>query len=116
MKTQHFFEWSGDQRRQLVDAESLFDALEGTSEEAFRHRGTMFWREQGGDAEQAGLVKQLVREYLPHLRLDEVSGTTPRPCWSGVTAASKLAPAGRGLDRASPRRSDRRRFCSTIHA
>lgn len=37
------------QRRQLIDAERFFDALETTREEAWRHRGSMFWREQAGN-------------------------------------------------------------------
>lgn len=36
------------QRRQLVDSESLFEALEAAEQEAWRHRGSMFWREQAG--------------------------------------------------------------------
>lgn len=43
-----FVELSEQQRRQLIDAESLFQVLEKTEEEAWRHRGSMFWREQAG--------------------------------------------------------------------
>jgi hypothetical protein len=43
-----FIELSENQRRQLLDAEGLFDALEAAQEEAWRHRGSMFWREQAG--------------------------------------------------------------------
>jgi hypothetical protein len=52
------------QRRQQLDAESVFDAHESTEEEAWRHRGFMFWREVKGrnylvrsmpDARQQGL-------------------------------------------------------------
>ena len=43
-----FFELSEAQRRQLLDAESLFEALEAAEAEAWRHRGSMFWREQSG--------------------------------------------------------------------
>lgn len=43
-----FFELNEAQRRQLIDAESLFEALEAAEEEAWRHRGSMFWREQSG--------------------------------------------------------------------
>lgn len=43
-----FSELSELQRRQLLDAESLFDALEAAQSEAWRYRGSMFWREQAG--------------------------------------------------------------------
>lgn len=43
-----FFELSEPQRRQLLDAESVFEALESAEQEAWKHRGSMFWREQGG--------------------------------------------------------------------
>lgn len=43
-----FFELTEAQRRQLLDAESLFEALEAAEAEAWRHRGSMFWREQAG--------------------------------------------------------------------
>lgn len=43
-----FIELNEAQRRQLVDAESVFEALETAEEEAWRHRGSMFWREQAG--------------------------------------------------------------------
>lgn len=36
------------QRRQLIDAESVYAALEAAEEEAWKHRGYMFWREQSG--------------------------------------------------------------------
>jgi len=41
-------ELSEDQRRQYIDAEALFKALETAKDEAWRHRGSMFWREQSG--------------------------------------------------------------------
>lgn len=41
-------ELSEAQRRQQVDVEGTFEALEATREEAWRHRGSMFWREQSG--------------------------------------------------------------------
>lgn len=47
MKTT-FYELSEAQRRQLLDAESLFELVERTQEEAWAHRGSMFWREQSG--------------------------------------------------------------------
>lgn len=43
-----FFELTEAQRRQLLDAESVFEALESAEKEAWQHRGSMFWREQGG--------------------------------------------------------------------
>ena len=43
-----FIELNEAQRRQLLDAESVFEALETAEEEAWRHRGSMFWREQAG--------------------------------------------------------------------
>lgn len=43
-----FHELNEQQKRQLIDAEMLFSALEQTEAEAIRHRGSMFWREQGG--------------------------------------------------------------------
>lgn len=43
-----FIEMMPEQRRQLLDAESLFDTLESAREEAWRHRGSMFWRDQAG--------------------------------------------------------------------
>ena len=43
-----FLELNESQRRQLMDAESLFDALESAEEGAWNHRGSMFWREQSG--------------------------------------------------------------------
>lgn len=42
------FELNEAQRRQQLDAESLFAALEAAKEEVWRHRGSMFWREQSG--------------------------------------------------------------------
>src|SRR3954470_21754654 len=42
------FELNEGQRRQLLDAESLFEALESADQEAWKHRGSMFWREQSG--------------------------------------------------------------------
>ena len=44
----HFFELNEQQKRQLIDAEMLFAALEQAEVEAIRHRGSMFWREQDG--------------------------------------------------------------------
>lgn len=44
----HFFELNEQQKRQLIDAEMLFSALEQAEAEAIRHRGSMFWREQDG--------------------------------------------------------------------
>lgn len=46
--TLQFFELNEQQKRQLLDAESLFQTLRLTEEEAWRHRGSMFWREQAG--------------------------------------------------------------------
>lgn len=43
-----FFELNEQQKRQLIDAEMLFAALEQTEAEAIRYRGSMFWREQDG--------------------------------------------------------------------
>lgn len=43
-----FFELSEQQKRQLIDAEMLFSALEQAEAEAIRYRGSMFWREQDG--------------------------------------------------------------------
>lgn len=43
-----FQELSEQQKRQLIDAEMLFAALEQAEAEAIRHRGSMFWREQDG--------------------------------------------------------------------
>ena len=43
-----FFELNADQKRQLIDAESVFTALEQAETEALRYRGSMFWREQAG--------------------------------------------------------------------
>lgn len=43
-----FIELTEDQRRQFIDAEAVFSALETAQEEAWRHRGFMFWREQSG--------------------------------------------------------------------
>jgi hypothetical protein len=43
-----FYELSEQQKRQLIDAEILFSALEKAEAEAIRHRGSMFWREQDG--------------------------------------------------------------------
>jgi hypothetical protein len=42
------FELNEAQRRQQLDTESLFTALESAKEEVWRHRGSMFWREQAG--------------------------------------------------------------------
>lgn len=42
------FELNEQQKRQLIDAEMLFSALEQAEAEAIRHRGSMFWREQDG--------------------------------------------------------------------
>lgn len=44
----HFYELNEQQKRQLIDAEMLFSALEQAEMEAIRHRGSMFWREQDG--------------------------------------------------------------------
>ena len=43
-----FHELNEQQKRQLIDAEMLFSALEKAEAEAIRHRGSMFWREQDG--------------------------------------------------------------------
>lgn len=43
-----FFDLSEQQKRQLIDAEMLFSALEQAEAESIRHRGSMFWREQDG--------------------------------------------------------------------
>lgn len=43
-----FFELNEAQKRQLIDAEMLFAALEQAEAQALRHRGSMFWREQDG--------------------------------------------------------------------
>lgn len=43
-----FLELSETQQRQLVDAESVFQALERAEAEAWQYRGSMFWREQAG--------------------------------------------------------------------
>ena len=43
-----FYELSEQQKRQLIDAEILFSALEQAQGDAIRHRGSMFWREQDG--------------------------------------------------------------------
>ncbi len=43
-----FYELNEQQKRQLIDAEMLFSALEQAEAEAIRHRGSMFWREQDG--------------------------------------------------------------------
>lgn len=49
MKTpRHFSELSEEQRRQIIDAEALQQALEAAEDEAWKHRGSMFWREQAG--------------------------------------------------------------------
>lgn len=44
----NFFELSEPQKRQLLDAEMVFTALEQAEAEAIRHRGSMFWRDQDG--------------------------------------------------------------------
>ena len=44
----HFQELGESQKRQLIDAEMLFAALEQAETEALRHRGSMFWRDQDG--------------------------------------------------------------------
>ncbi len=43
-----FFELNEQQKRQLIDAEMLFSALEQAEAQAIRHRGSLFWREQDG--------------------------------------------------------------------
>lgn len=43
-----FHELSEPQKRQLIDAEMFFSALEQAEADAIRHRGSMFWREQDG--------------------------------------------------------------------
>lgn len=43
-----FYELNEQQKRQLIDAEMLFSALEQSEEDAIRHRGSMFWRDQDG--------------------------------------------------------------------
>jgi len=44
-----FVELSEEQRRQYVDAERLFLALEAAEEDAWKYRGSLFWREQAGN-------------------------------------------------------------------
>ena len=48
MASPQFHELSEQQKRQLIDAEMLFAALEKAEADAIRHRGSMFWREQDG--------------------------------------------------------------------
>lgn len=48
MAAAHFHELNEAQKRQLIDAEMLFGALDKAETEALRHRGSMFWREQDG--------------------------------------------------------------------
>ena len=43
-----FHSLNEQQKRQLIDAEMLFAALEQAEAAAIRHRGSMFWREQDG--------------------------------------------------------------------
>lgn len=43
-----FLELNEAQKRQLIDAEMLFAALEKAEADAIRHRGSMFWRDQDG--------------------------------------------------------------------
>lgn len=43
-----FAELGEQQKRQLLDAETVFETLEQAEAEARRHRGSMFWREQAG--------------------------------------------------------------------
>lgn len=43
-----FYELNEQQKRQLIDAEMLFSALEQAEAQAIRYRGSMFWREQDG--------------------------------------------------------------------
>ncbi|MEO5672291.1 MAG: nucleotidyltransferase domain-containing protein [Ramlibacter sp.] len=43
-----FAELTEAQKRQFLDAESVFEALEHAEAEGRRHRGSMFWREQDG--------------------------------------------------------------------
>jgi hypothetical protein len=43
-----FAELSEDQKRQYIDADAVFSALCTAEDEAWRHRGSMFWREQAG--------------------------------------------------------------------
>ena len=43
-----FFELNEQQKRQLIDVEMLFSALEQAEAEGIRYRGSMFWREQDG--------------------------------------------------------------------
>lgn len=43
-----FAELTEQQKRQLLDAEAVFEALDQAEAEARRHRGSMFWREQAG--------------------------------------------------------------------
>jgi hypothetical protein len=50
-----FYELNEQQKRQLIDAEMLFAALEQAEAEAIRHRGSMFWREQDGGRYLIGL-------------------------------------------------------------
>lgn len=44
----HFIKLNEQQKRQFLDAESLFQTLVHTEEDARRYRGSMFWREQAG--------------------------------------------------------------------
>lgn len=48
MKIPNFSELTEEQRSQFIDAESVFKALVAAEEEAWRHRGSMFWRQQAG--------------------------------------------------------------------
>lgn len=43
-----FYELNEQQKRQIIDVEMLFSALEQAEAEAIRYRGSMFWREQDG--------------------------------------------------------------------
>ena len=45
---QSFLELSDSQKRQYIDAEAVFSALEQAGTEALAVRGSMFWREQNG--------------------------------------------------------------------
>ncbi|MRD45684.1 GSU2403 family nucleotidyltransferase fold protein [Caenimonas koreensis] len=45
---QPFLELTDGQKRQYIDAEAVFTALEQAQAEALAVRGSMFWREQGG--------------------------------------------------------------------
>lgn len=45
---EQFFQLTEQQKRQYLDAEALFQTAAHAETEAYRHRGSMFWREQAG--------------------------------------------------------------------